>query len=163
MGCRAWEAGPGLFRDRREAAYLARAPRGPLARRGMATAAGEAAGIGARYSALRRERVEGLSLAFKAPPGGHRGKRGALRPDLRLMVQGGRCVLETDSGSWSASLTARELRPLGPAPSLPIPWLHLSSQLSPRPPPTYFLGSASSQDILLIILYKKDFDRELIY
>ena len=152
-----WGAGPGT-QDRgssgtgKRLAYLARAPLGPLRRRGMATAAGEAAGIGARYSALRRERVEGLSLTFKAHGEAteENGGTGAgltahgagwpLRAGDRLRL------LECVSNS------ARELRPLGPAPSLPIPWLHLSSQLSPPPPPTYFLGSASSQDILLIIL-----------
>lgn len=43
-------------------------------------------------------------------------------PDLRLMVQGGRCVLETDSGSWSASLTLPgSSGPSGPPPPYPFP------------------------------------------
>lgn len=58
---------PGLPEGREGAAYLARAPRGPRAPPGTVTTAAGEAGTGAKDSALRGEREEGLNLSFRAP------------------------------------------------------------------------------------------------
>lgn len=128
MGCRARDAGPGLFWGRKEAAYLALAPRGPLARRGRAAAAGEVAGIGARYSALQREGVERLSLAFKAPRGGQEGNRGH-----RGRTYGSWCRVAVACWRRTPAPGARlQLCPGAPAPrARPLPTHSLAPPLQP--------------------------------